>query len=98
MPTAYVIAQVEVTDPVAYEEYKVLSTRAIIESGGRVLVRGGTATAMEGDWQPSRMVVIEFESLERARRWYESETYRAACDARTNASNTQLVIVEGVAA
>lgn len=98
MTPAYIIAQVDVTDPAAYEEYKVLSTRAITESGGRVLVRGGAAKVIEGDWQPSRLVVIQFDSVEQARRWYDSETYRAARLARTNASNTRLVIVEGVAA
>jgi uncharacterized protein (DUF1330 family) len=93
----YVIAQVNVTDPAVYEEYKALSTRAIRESGGRVLVRGGSAEVMEGDWKPTRLVVIQFDSADKARHWYDSEIYRAARLVRMNASTTQLVIVEGVA-
>jgi uncharacterized protein (DUF1330 family) len=97
MPPAYIVAQVDVTDPVAYEDYKVLSTRAIAECGGRVLVRGSAAKVIEGDWQPSRLVIIQFDSAEEAHRWYESGTYRAAREARKNASISRLVIVEGVA-
>lgn len=98
MPLAYVVAQIEVTDPAAYENYKVLSTRAIVENGGRVLVRGGACETVEGDWTPQRLVVIEFDSAEQARRFYDSETYRAARQARANAANMRLVIAEGVPA
>lgn len=98
MAPAYVIADIEVTDAKAYEQYKLLSTRAINESGGRVLVRGGPVHPLEGDWTPSRLVLIEFASVEAAKRFYDSETYRQARTARANAARMRLLVAEGVPA
>lgn len=95
--TAYVIAKIEVTDPAAYESYKVLSTRAVLESGGRFLVRGGNAQVLEGDWEAPRLVVIEFASVELAKSFYDGEAYRAARLARAKAAKMQLAVVEGAA-
>lgn len=96
MSRAYVIAEVDVTDPQAYEQYKVLSTQAISEAGGEVLVRGGPVHPVEGGWTPARIVVIAFSSLEHARRFYDGERYRQARQARAQAANMRLIIAEGV--
>lgn len=93
---AYVIVDAEVTDPEAYESYKQLSAEAVAAHGGRFLVRGGAARALEGDWTPSRVVVLEFASVEDAAKWYESEEYRAARQARASAARMNMVAVEGV--
>ena len=69
---AYVIAETEVTDPERYEQYKAAVPAAIAAGGGRFLVRGGESVVLEGDWQPSRLVVLEFADLAAAKRWYES--------------------------
>jgi uncharacterized protein (DUF1330 family) len=93
---AYVIADVEVTDPVAYEEYKKLVPATLAAYGGRFVARGGQVEVLEGDWRPGRLVVIEFESVERARAWWASPEYREAKALRQRTSIGSLVIVEGV--
>src|SRR5260221_7272561 len=94
---AYVIAMVEVTDPKAYEGYRALAGPSIAAHGGRFVVRGGAATALEGAAPPGRLVVIEFASVEAAKHWYDSPDYLKARQARANAAKAQLILVEGVA-
>lgn len=94
--TAYVIVETDVTDPGQYEKYKAASPAAIAAGGGRFLVRGGELEVLEGDWCPSRLVVLEFEDLEAAKRWYDSEAYRAARKLRAGAANFRAVAVQGV--
>src|SRR5258708_19460535 len=84
---AYVIADVEVLDPTKYEEYKKLTPEAIAKHGGRFLARGGQNAVLEGDWRPGRVIVIEFPSLEAARRFYTSVEYTAARRATASPSN-----------
>ena len=96
MPSAYIIANVRVTDPVQYEEYKKLSTLAMQAHGAEPCVRGGAVTVLEGDWQPDRMVVLKFPSVEQAKRFYDSPEYKKARDARANAAVMRMVLVEGV--
>ena len=96
MPSAYIIANVRVTDPVAYEEYKKLSTLAMQAHGAEPCVRGGAVTVLEGDWQPDRVVVLKFPSVEQAKRFYESPEYRKARDARADCAVMRMVLVEGV--
>ena len=74
---AYLIADIDVTDPAGFEEYRQLVPTTLQQYGGRFLVRGGAVEALEGDWQPKRVVITAFPSLEQARRWYNSEAYRA---------------------
>jgi uncharacterized protein (DUF1330 family) len=93
--SAYVILDIEVTDPVLYEEYKKKSTGAAAAFGGRFVVRGGKAEVWEGDWKPSRVVVLEFESVARAREWYDSELYRPARTIREASARTRMIVVEG---
>lgn len=93
---AYVIVETDVTDPGQYEQYKTASPAAIAAGGGRFLVRGGELVVLEGDWQPPRLVMLEFEDLEAARRWYESEAYQEAKKLREGAARFRAVAVEGI--
>jgi uncharacterized protein (DUF1330 family) len=93
--SAYVIANIRITDPVQYEEYKRLSTIAINAYGAQVCVRGGEVTVLEGDWQPDRVVVLKFASVERARAFYDSPQYLAARQAREHAADVRMVVVAG---
>jgi len=93
---AYVIADLEVTDPARFAEYRQRVPATLAAYGGRFLVRGGEHDVAEGSWRPRRLVVLEFPSLAQARRWYESEEYREPKALRLAASNTNLVFVDGV--
>ena len=93
---AYVIVETDVTDPAQYEQYKAAAPAAIAAGGGRFLVRGGELAVLEGDWQPSRLVMLEFEDLAAARRWYDSEAYQAARKLREGAARFRAVAVQGV--
>jgi uncharacterized protein (DUF1330 family) len=92
---AYVIAEVEVTDPVKYEDYKKLTPAAVARHGGRFVARGGQTAVLEGDWRPGRVVIIEFPSLEQARAFYTSVDYTAARRARAGAAKMNMIAVEG---
>jgi uncharacterized protein (DUF1330 family) len=93
---AYVIAETDISDPERYEQYKAASPAAIAAGGGRFLVRGGELAVLEGDWQPTRLVVLEFEDLAAAKRWYESEIYQEAKKLREGAAHLRMVAVQGV--
>jgi uncharacterized protein (DUF1330 family) len=93
---AYVIVETDVTDPERYEQYKVASSGAVVANGGRFLVRGGELAVLEGDWQPSRLVVLQFEDLAAAKRWYDSEAYQQARQLREGAAHLRMVAVQGV--
>jgi uncharacterized protein (DUF1330 family) len=94
--TAYVIVETDITDPERYEEYKAATPATIAAGGGRYLVRGGEHVVLEGDWQPTRLVVLEFEDLAAAKRWYESEGYSGARKLREGAAHMRMVAVQGV--
>lgn len=93
---AYVIATVEVKDPVRYEDYKTLVPPSIAAFGGRFVARGGKTDVLEGDWNPNRLVILEFPNAERARQWYDSPEYAAAKALRQATSKGSLVLIEGV--
>ena len=93
--SAYVILDVEVTDPGTYEEYKKQSTEALAAYGGKFLVRGGPHEVLEGDWLPNRIVVVEFESVQQAQKWYDSPEYAAPKALRQRASNSRMILVAG---
>jgi uncharacterized protein (DUF1330 family) len=95
MPNAYVICDIDVTDPVAYDDYKKLAGPSVDHHGGRYIVRGGATEVLEGDRQPNRVVVIEFPSPDAAKRWYGSEDYGEARRVRANAATTSIIVVEG---
>jgi len=94
---AYVIVDIEVTDPAAFEEYRKQVPGTVQKYGGRFLVRGGGMEVIEGDWRPKRVVVLEFPSMEQAHRWYDSEEYRAPKALRLRTSRARIILVEGVA-
>jgi len=96
--SAYLLVDCEVTDPERYERYKKLAPPAIEKYGGRYLARGGETTRLEGDWQPGRVVVLEFPDVPTAKRFYESPEYRAARAERAGAANMNMVLVEGLSA
>ncbi len=93
---AYVIVETDVTDPERYDQYKAASPAAVAAGGGRFLVRGGELIVLEGDWQPPRIVMLEFEDLEAAKRWYESEVYQEAKKLREGAASFRAIAVQGV--
>lgn len=93
---AYVVVQVEVKDPVRYENYKKLVPPSLAKFGGRFLVRGGKVTPMEGEWSPKRFVIVEFPDAEKAKAWWASEEYAEAKALRQATSSTQMIIVEGL--
>ena len=92
---AYVIVEVSITDQIIYEEYKKLTPATIAAFDGKFLVRGGRPETLEGDWQPERMVVVEFPSVERAKEWWSSDQYSKAKAIRQQAAHTKMLIVEG---
>jgi len=93
---AYVIADINVTDPVQYEQYKKLSTLAMKAHGAEFCVRGGAVEVLEGDWQPERLVMARFASVAQARAFYNSAEYALAREARAGAAQMRMVIVEGL--
>ncbi len=92
----YVIVEIDVTDPVAYEEYKKQASATVVSYGGKYLVRGGAAETLEGERQPKRIVVLQFESMERARAWWNSEEYSEPKKLRQCCAITQMTLVEGI--
>jgi uncharacterized protein (DUF1330 family) len=95
--SAYVIVNVRITDPAAYAEYVKYTPGSIAEFGGRFVVRGGRAEKLEGDYEPHRVIVLEFDSLERAKEWWASEGYRGPKAIRQRAASTDMIVVEGLA-
>ncbi len=93
---AYVILDIEVTDPDGYTAYRERSGATVEKHGGRFLVRGGAHETIEGDWDPVRLVVIEFPDVAAARRWYESDDYAPLRELRRSASTTNIMVVEGI--
>lgn len=93
---AYIIGEIEITDPKVYETYRPLAAASVARHGGRFIVRGGAATRLEGEGEPKRVVVMEFPSLEAARAFYESDDYREAQKIRLAAARGRLLLVDGV--
>lgn len=93
---AYVIAEVNVTNPTLYDEYRKLVPATLEKYGGRFAVRGGAVEPKEGGWAPARFVVVEFPTMELARKWYHSPEYAPALALRHKAANSRLILVEGV--
>jgi uncharacterized protein (DUF1330 family) len=93
--TAYVIADITVTNPDGYAPYRPMAAKTVADHGGRFIARGGAIEPREGDWKPSRIVIIEFPSMEAARRWYDSPEYQAALKIRLANSTGRVIITEG---
>ena len=95
MLKAYVICDIDVTDPDKYADYRALSTAAGEKYGATFVVRGGATTVLEGDWAPSRLVILEFEDSAAAQRWYDSPEYQAAKAVRLASATSNFLLVEG---
>lgn len=94
---AYVFAEIDITNPEGYKEYTAQVPATIARYGGRFLVRGGNAEVLEGDWQVSRRrVLLEFPSVEQARRWWDSTEYEKPKALRKASSSGRLILLEGV--
>ncbi|HEX7054868.1 MAG TPA: DUF1330 domain-containing protein [Burkholderiales bacterium] len=91
---AYVIGEIEVTDPATYDEYRRQVLPTVQKYGGRFLARGGRAQALEGAAAAKRVVVLEFPSYERALEWYRSGDYAPLAALRQKASQGRLLLVE----
>ena len=96
--SAFVIAEIEVTDPDLYEEYRKAAASTVAAHGGRYIVRGGAAECLEGGWIPRRIVVLEFASLEKAKAWWASADYASAKGKRQRSARTRMIAVEGAGA
>lgn len=92
---AYVIVDVKINDPQRYEDYKKLTPASLKPFDGKFIVRGGSSETLEGDWQPGRIVVIEFPSLEKAKAWWSSDLYAPAKALRQATAFTKMIVVEG---
>ena len=93
---AYIIVEIEVVDPVGYEDYKKQAAATVHQHGGKYIVRGGETEVLEGDWHPKRIVVLQFDSMERAKEWLNCEEYREPRKMRHRTAKTNMILVQGV--
>ena len=93
---AYVVANVEVIDPAAYEEYRAKVPGTIAAYGGRYLVRSAAGEVLEGEWSRKRFVILEFPSLAQLNAWYNSPEYRPLLEIRKRTARSNVIIVEGI--
>jgi uncharacterized protein (DUF1330 family) len=94
--SAYVIVDIDIVDPAGYAGYKRLAGATVEKYGGEYIVRGGAVETLEGDWKPKRIVVLQFDSMERAKEWLNCEEYREPRKMRHRTAKTKMIIVEGV--
>lgn len=94
--SAYVVVEIDIRDPEQYEEAKRLTPTTVAAYGGRYLARGGRTETLEGSWSPRRLVILEFESIERAKEWWDSAEYRPVKAVRQRFAQTNMVVTEGV--
>jgi uncharacterized protein (DUF1330 family) len=93
---AYVIVDINVQDPIGYEEYKRQASDAVFKYGGEYIVRGGKTEVLEGEWRPNRIVVLRFPSVEQAKGWLNGEEYREPRKLRHKTAKTNMIVVEGL--
>jgi uncharacterized protein (DUF1330 family) len=94
--TAYVIVDINVTDPVRYEDYKSLAAPTVELYGGKYIARGGRTETLEGNWSPTRLVILQFDNTEQAKSWLNSTEYSAARALRHQTAISNMVVIEGV--
>lgn len=92
----YSVVNVQVTDPARYADYVEKAPATIARYGGKYLARGGEVEVLEGEWNPQRLVILEFESMERFEEWYNSPEYAPLKQLRRETSVTEYVVVEGL--
>lgn len=95
MPAAYVIAEVDITNPEGYKAYTARVPATIEKYGGKFLARGGATQVLEGEWPQVRRVIIEFPSVESARKWWDSPEYEGPKAMRRANSKGRLLLIEG---
>ena len=93
---AYIIVEIEITDPVGYEEYKKQAAATVEQYGGKYVARGGACETLEGDWKPKRIVVLEFDNMERAKAWLNSPEYIEPRKQRHRTAKTRMILAEGL--
>ena len=94
--SAFVIADITVNDPEGYEDYKKLAPPAIAAYGGKYLARGGKSEKLEGNWEPDRIIILEFESLETAKKFINSPEYSDARALRHKTASSNMIVVEAL--
>ena len=93
---AYLVVEVNVENQSEFENYKGMAASAVSAYGGKYLARGGAVTVLEGDWNPARLVIVQFETAERAKQFWNSEEYEEAKSLRQRCATTPMVLVEGI--
>jgi len=94
--TAYVIVDINVTDPVRYEAYKKMAAPTVELHGGKYIARGGRTETLEGDWFPTRLVILQFDNIEQAKNWLNSAEYSGPRSLRHETATTNMVVIEGL--
>ncbi len=92
----YVVVDIEVTDPVRYEDYKKAAAATVAAYGGKYIARGGKVETLEGHWPCGRFVILEVPTAERAKEWWASEAYRPAKALRHATARSKMILVEGM--
>lgn len=92
---AFVLIDIDVTEPVGYDEYKKLAPEAVAAYGGKYLARGGKVEVLEGSWTPRRLVILQFDTVDRAKHWLASQEYSAAKQLRHRTASSNMIVVEG---
>lgn len=92
---AYIIVEVEIHNPEEYEAYKKLTAPSLVKYKGKFIVRGGQTETLEGNWEPGRIVVLEFPTKELAGEWWSSPEYTPAKEIRQRNATTRMILVEG---
>ena len=93
---AYIIVEVSIHNPEEYEAYKKLTPASLLPYQGKFMVRGGETVSLEGDWNPERIVVLQFPTMELAKAWWSSPAYAPAKEIRQRNAHTKMILVEGV--
>lgn len=94
--TAYVIVDIDVTDPTVYEEYKKLAPPTVTAYGGKYLARGGRCETLEGEWTPKRLVILGFDNIDQAKLWLDSPEYQPIKRLRHQSARSNMIVVEGI--
>ncbi len=92
----YAVVNIRITDPDRYAEYREQAPPTIARYGGKYLARGGKTEVLEGEWTPQRLVILEFESMERFHEWYNSPEYAPLKRLRGETTLSDFVVIEGL--
>jgi uncharacterized protein (DUF1330 family) len=94
--SAYIIVDIDIHDSQTYETYKALAPESIAKYGGKYLTRGGATEVLEGEWIPKRLVILQFDSMERAKEWLNCAEYAPARKLRQKSSRTNMIVTQGL--